>query len=205
MVGWIKSQMGHTRPQGHSLPMSALEHLWYIFAFGCNSHLQSQCFHLHLHLAPWGSPPALLSSTSLLAASSPPPSSHPGWSFHHHPGQTTKSKILIFFFQIHLINHLCSSEANHQTCKNADCSSFSPSISAVSPIILGPISSMKSSKSINPPTVMGKIGKNHSMTNKKKNEISISLISAPNVALKDPLLAHFSSWFVALSPAAPSL
>lgn len=104
-----------------------------------------------------------------------------------------KQNFDFFFFQIHLINHLCSSEANHQTCKNADCSSFSPSISAVSPIILGPISSMKSSKSINPPTVMGKIGKNHSMTNKKKNEISISLISAPNVALKDPLLAHFSS------------
>lgn len=39
------------------------------------------------------------------------------------------------------------------TCIKADWSSLSPSMWAVSPIILGPISSTKSSKSIKPPTV----------------------------------------------------
>lgn len=39
------------------------------------------------------------------------------------------------------------------TCTKADWSSLSPSMWAVSPIILGPISSTKSSKSIKPPTV----------------------------------------------------
>lgn len=119
------------------------------------SNLQSQCFRLRWCPAPSGSLPALLSSASPLAASWPPPSFHPGWSFHLRRGQTAGQA---WEKWVNLTVRLNGRKRlrNRPTCTKADWSSFSPNMWAVSPIILGPISSTKSSKSIKPPTVVRK-------------------------------------------------
>lgn len=126
------------------------------------SNLQSQCFRLRWCPAPSGSLPALLSSTSPPAASWLPLSFPPGWSFHLHQGQTTgqawEKWVNLNMFWLNgrkLLRNLNGffMIKGLPTCTKADWSSFSPSMWAVSPIILGPISSTKSSKSIKPPTV----------------------------------------------------